>query len=477
MRPGDRWTLAGGRWSRGGGDGAFTVTDPATGDPVGEVPVGTAVDVAAAVAAATRAAPGWAATAPAERGAALHAAARAVEEHADELAALVTAEMGKPAGDALGGVEAGIGTLRQYAELGPLHGGRSLQGGRSATDFMTREPLGIIAVVTPWNDPVAIACGLIGAAVVTGNTVVHKPSERTPHTGALLTELIAGRLPAGVVDMVSGDATTGEALAGHPDLDAVAHVGSTRAGRRIAALTAGTGAKALLENGGADPLIVDAGVDPGWAAGQAATGCFANAGQICTSVERIYVHESVAKEFVTALAARADALRTGPGRDPSTELGPLVDERHRTQVHEQVEKAVADGARLRAGGRIPEGPGCFYPATVLDGCTDHMAVMAEETFGPVAPVRAVGSFEEALAAANRSRYGLAATVLTRDIAHAQHAWRTLKAGTVKINAVFGGAPGGAATPRRASGQGFGYGPELLDEMTAVKVVHLQTDIP
>ncbi|MDL4813040.1 aldehyde dehydrogenase family protein [Actinomadura opuntiae] len=477
MRPGDRWTLAGGRWSRGGGDGAFAVADPATGDPVGEVPVGTAVDVAAAVAAATRAAPGWAATAPAERGAALHAAARAVEEHADELAALVTAEMGKPADDALGGVQAGVGTLRQCAELGPLHGGRSLQGGWSAADFMAREPLGLVAVITPWNDPVAIACGLIGAAVVTGNTVVHKPSERTPHTGALLTELLAGCLPGGVVNMVSGDGTTGEALAGHPDLDAVAHVGSTRAGRRIAELTAETGAKALLENGGADPLIVDAGVDPGRAAEQAATGCFANAGQICTSVERIYVHEAIAREFVAALTARAEALRTGPGRDPSTELGPLVDERHRTQVHEQVEKAVADGARLRAGGRIPEGPGCFYPATVLDGCTDAMAIMAEETFGPVAPVRAVGSFEEALEAANRSSYGLAATVLTRDMAHAQQAWRTLKAGTVKINAVFGGAPGGAATPRRASGQGFGYGPELLDEMTAVKVVHLQTDVP
>ncbi|WP_344276740.1 aldehyde dehydrogenase family protein, partial [Actinomadura napierensis] len=424
-----------------------------------------------------RAAPGSAAPAPAERAGALHAAARAVEEHADELAALVTAEMGKPADDALGGVQAGAGTLRQYAELGPLHGGRSLQGGWSAADFMAREPLGLVAVITPWNDPVAIACGLIGAAVAAGNTVVHKPSERTPHTGALLTELLAGCLPGGVVNMVSGDGTTGEALAGHPDLDAVAHVGSTRAGRRIAELTAGTGAKALLENGGADPLIVDAGVDPGWAAEQAATGCFANAGQICTSVERIYVHESVAKEFVAALTARAQALRTGPGRDPSTELGPLVDERHRTEVHEQVEKAVADGARLRAGGLIPEGPGCFYPATVLDGCTDAMAVMAEETFGPVAPVRAVGSFEKALDAANRSRYGLAATVLTRDMAHAQAAWRTLKAGTVKINAVFGGAPGGAATPRRASGRGFGYGPELLDEMTAVKVVHLQTDIP
>ncbi|QXJ26219.1 aldehyde dehydrogenase [Actinomadura graeca] len=471
----DRWMLAGGRWSGGTGGTTFTVRDPATGDPVGEVPVCAPGDVEAAVAAAARAAPGWAATAAADRGAALHAAARAVEERADELAALVTAEMGKPAADARGGVEAGAGTLRQYAELGPLHGGRTLQGGRAAADFMVREPRGVVVVITPWNDPVAIACGLVGAAAVTGNTVVHKPSERTPHTGALLAELLAGALPDGVLNLVSGDGATGEALAGHPGVDVVAHVGSTRAGRRVAVSAARTGAKALLENGGADPLIVDEGVDPSWAAAQAATGCFANAGQICTSVERVYVHEAVAGPFLDALAARARGLRMGPGSDPSTELGPLVDERHRARVHEQVEKAVADGARVLAGGTIPGGPGSFYPATVLAGCADDMAVMAEETFGPVAPVRAVASFDEALEAARRSRYGLAATVLTGDLARAHRAWRALPVGTVKVNAVFGGAPGGAAEPRGASGAGFGFGPELLDEMTAVKVVHLLAD--
>ncbi|CNG61021.1 NAD-dependent aldehyde dehydrogenase [Mycobacterium tuberculosis] len=477
MRPRDRWMLAGGRWSQGTGDGVFSVDDPATGEPLGVVAVSTPADVDAAVGAACDAAPGWAATPAADRGAALHAAARAVEERMDELAALVTAEMGKPSGDALGGVEAGIATLRQYAELGPLHGGRSLLGGWTATDFMVREPRGVVAVITPWNDPVAIACGLIGAAVATGNTVVHKPSERTPHTGAMLAELIAGRLPDGVLNMVVGDGEVGEALAGHPDADVVAHVGSTAAGYRISELTLRTGAKVLLENGGCDPLIVDAGVDPSWAAEQAAIGCFANAGQICTSVERVYVHEDVSEAFLDALAARARGLRMGPGADVSTELGPLVDERHRTHVHQHVEKAIADGARPLAGAEIPAGPGAFYPATVLAGCTDHMPIMAEEVFGPVAPVRTVASFDQALDAARRSRYGLAATVLTRDMAHAQAAWRTLNAGTVKVNAVFGGAPGGAATPRRASGRGFGFGPELLDEMTAVKAVHVQTSIP
>ncbi|MDP9461892.1 MAG: aldehyde dehydrogenase family protein, partial [Actinomycetota bacterium] len=169
----------------------------------------------------------------------------------------------------------------------------------------------------------------------------------------------------------------------------------------------------------------------------------------------------------------ARGLRQGSGLDPATALGPLVDSRARDAVHAHVEQAVAQGARVLCGGQPGPGPGAFYPATVLVDCTNDMAVMREETFGPVAPVRVVGSFEEGLRAAGAgSGYGLAATVLTADLAHAQQAWRELPAGTVKVNAVFGGAPGGAAEPRGASGSGFGYGPELLDEMTTTKVVHL-----
>jgi acyl-CoA reductase-like NAD-dependent aldehyde dehydrogenase len=228
----------------------------------------------------------------------------------------------------------------------------------------------------------------------------------------------------------------------------------------------------LLENGGNDPMLVDADVDPEWAAEQAAMGAFANAGQICTSVERIYVVESVADAFVDALVRRARGLVMGPGSDPATDLGPLVDARMRDAVHEQIAAAVAAGAELLAGGEVPDGPGTFYPATVLTGCTAEMAVMREETFGPVAPVCVVPDFDAGLEAAASGRYGLAAVVLTGAMEHAQRAWRELPVGTVKVNAAFGGAPGGAAHPRSASGSGFGYGPELLDEMTATKVVHL-----
>lgn len=230
-------------------------------------------------------------------------------------------------------------------------------------------------------------------------------------------------------------------------------------------VTAERGAKSLLENGGNDALVIDADVSPRWAAEQAALGAFANAGQICVSVERIYVAADIAEEFLGELAGQAEAWRE--------KIGPLVDLPHRTGVHRLVEAAVSDGARLIAGGTIPSAPGAWYPPTVLTDCTDTMAIMREEVFGPVAPVQVVDDFAAGLAAAAADRYGLGATVLTADTAHAQSALTGLPVGTVKINAVFGGAPGGAAQPRGISGQGFGFGPELLDEMTTTTVVHWQ----
>jgi len=420
-----------------------------------------AAEEAAKKPAPAKAAPGWARTSPGDRSAALKAGARRLRELVDELAELQSREGGKPLGDSRGGVEAGIGTLEQYAELGPLHRGRSLQSGWDATDVMIWEPRGVCVVLTPWNDPVAICLQGLGAALAVGNTVVFKPSERTPLACARVAEVLAEQLPPGVLQVLHGDGRTGAPLAAHPQVDVVYHVGSSVTGRSIAVAAAQTGAHAVLEGGGKDPCIVDAGVDPAWAAEQVALGAFANTGQICVSVERVYVHRDVAEAFLAALVEQAT----------DRELGPLVDTRQRAVVERHVTSAVEGGATLLAGGVTPDGPGAWYPATVLTGCTDDMDVMREETFGPVAAVRVVASFDEALSAASRSAYGLAATVLTPSMAHAQRAVRELPVGTVKVNAVFGGAPGGAATPHRGSGQGFGYGPELLDEMAQVKVVH------
>ena len=441
----------------------LTVLDPRTGDTVARVPIADASTCEEAVMRASAASTGWAHTPPAERAAALRSAAAAVRAAADELAELNEHETGKLKDDAIGGVEAGAGTLVQYAELGPLHRGRSLQGSWGATDLMVPQPRGVVAVLTPWNDPVAVAAGLLGAALATGNAVVHKPSERCPRTGRRFAELLAAHLPDGVLEILDGDATVGARLAASEHVDVVAHVGSSATGQAIARACAERGAKALLENGGNDPLIVDAGVDPRWAAEQAALGAFANAGQICVSVERIYVVRSAADDFIEALVTAASEW--------AERIGPLVDQRQREQVHRHVTDAVKSGARVLIGGEPRPGPGSLYPPTVLTGCTPDMLVFREETFGPIAPVRVVPDFDTALTEAADDRYGLAATVLTANMAHAQEAWRALPVGTVKINAVFGGAPGGASEPRRASGSGFGFGPELLDEMTAVKVVH------
>jgi len=447
------------------GDAGITIQDPRTGEVLWTVPQAGPDAVKDAVDVARRAAPGWAATAPAERGAALRAAARALDAAAQELAGLNASETGRPEAEALAGIAAAVSTLEQYAELGPVHRGHSLRGSRLASDYTVAEPRGVAVLLTPWNDPVAVACGLIGAALVTGNAVIHKPSERCPRLGEALGEVLAPAFPAGVFLTLSGGADVGAALS-QAEVDVIAHVGSSASGARIAEAGARTGAHVIRENGGNDPLLVDRDVDPAWAAEQAAIGAFANSGQICTSVERIYVHKDIAAAFCSALEAEA-ALRNSNGS-----VAPLVDLRMRDAVHGHVAEALGQGARAVEGGSLPDGPGSFYPATVLLGCTEGMQVMTEETFGPVAPVQVVDTFDDGLRLACSGKYGLAATVLSSNIAHIQQAVAALPVGTVKVNAVFGGAPGGAAQPRGESGAGFGYGPELLDEFSRVKVVHI-----
>jgi len=446
--------------------GSITVIDPHDGTTLARVATTNPLRATEAIGAAAAELPHWMRLAPAERGKALEGVADRLEAAAGGLAELVHDEVGIPVSDARAGVQAGVATLRQYAQLGPVHRGHSLRGDLYAADYTVTRPRGVALVLTPWNDPVAVACGLLGAALVTGNTVVHKPSERAVLVGDRLGQIVSAGLPEGVCHTLIGDASLGRALVADPRIGVIAHVGSTRAGRDIAARAATTGAHVIRENGGKDALVVDAGVDPRWAAQQAALGAFANAGQICTSVERILVHRQVADPFLEELVARAGAYGP-PQRDQ-----PLVDRRLREDVHGQVVAALTAGARLLTGGRIPDGPGSYYPPTVLADCHPSMEVMSQETFGPVAPVRVVDSFEEGLRVAADSEYGLAGTVLTGRLDHALRSVAELPVGTLKVNAVFGGAPGGSAQPLRASGSGFGYGPELLDEMTTTGVVHL-----
>lgn len=447
-------------------EGELRISDPRDGTLVGAIPSTGLGDVHRALHVARTTFHDWRWVPAAERCGALKEGAAALSDRETELAELNLRETGKPLQESLEGIRAGISTLLQYAEYAPLHRGHSLNGATDALDLSRAEPRGVVVVLTPWNDPVAVACGLIGAAVAMGNTVVYKPSERCPHTGRLLGELLEAALPPGVLQTVIGGARTGEFLINGTDIDVIAHVGSSRTGEEIARV-AGPTTHVIRENGGNDPLIVDADVDPVWAARQAALGAFANVGQICTSVERIYVHRAVADAFCAALADCAAELNA------SGTLAPLVDDALRDIVHGQVSGALDDGAEALEGGSIPQGAGSYYPATVLTGCTGSMRIMREETFGPVAPIQLADDFEDAVAQACKDRYGLAASVLTPSLDHALLAAQLLPVGTVKVNGVFGGAPGGSAQPRHASGSGFGYGPGLLDEMSTVKVVHLE----
>ncbi len=440
----------------------------------------TATDPGPAVQDAVRrargAAPGWRTVSPAQRAAHLRAAAAAVRAATDDLGDVLCADTGRLLAEARDSAGVAADLLDEAAVTG-LGGGRSLAGEPGMLDVVRTEPRGVVGVITPWNDPYPAAAGLMAAALVTGNTVVHKPSERSAAAGRRLTELVAGHLPEGVLELVEGDGEAGAALAGDPGVDLVAHIGSSAAGAAVRLACARRGAASVTENGGKDALVVDDGVEPRWAAEQIALGAFTNAGQLCTSVERVYLHAGVADAVLQALVSLARGHVTGDPRDPRTTLAPLVDARGLATVDAHVRDAVARGARVLAGGTAEPGTSSAYLATVLRGCTDDMLVMREETFGPVAAVAVVDSWEEGLERAGTGRYGLAATVLTPDTAHALQAIETLEVGTVKVNAVFGGAPGGSADPRRDSGARPGYGPDLLREMVVLKAVHWEPAPP
>nr|WP_297426396.1 aldehyde dehydrogenase family protein [uncultured Actinotalea sp.] len=455
------------------GDRTVDRRDPRDGSPGAVVVVGTADEVGRAVGVAWEARAAWRRTPPADRAAALRVAAAAVAAAAPELGASLTASTGRLLRQSVESAQVAASLLEEAATTGLGVAGRTLAGAPSAFDVVRREPHGVVGVVTPWNDPFPAAAGLLAAALVSGNTVVHKPSERSAVPGWRMARLIAEALPPGVLNVVNGDGETGAALVADERVALIAQVGSSATGRRIAASAGARGARVLLENGGKDPVLVDRGVDPRWAAEQIAVGAFTNAGQLCTSVERVYVHEEVADDVVAELVRIARALRVTDPSDEAGELGPMVDGEQLAVVDRHVREAVAAGARCLVGGEPLPRDGAWYPATVLDGCPDDVELMTEETFGPVAAVRRVASFDEGLALAGSGRYGLAATVLTPDMGHALRAAEELEVGTVKINAVFGGAPGGSADPRRDSGAGAGYGPDLLSAMTVLKAVHLE----
>ncbi|MBE7447885.1 MAG: aldehyde dehydrogenase [Kofleriaceae bacterium] len=425
-------------------------TDPATGAVVGAVDVTPADQVPAVVARARAAAPAWAALGTAGRAARLRPLAAAITARADELARLLTREMGKPLRDAAGEIRSvADGVDHELAEIEAALAPEELDDGRTRSTIF-HDPLGVCAAITPWNFPFAMPHWMAFPALAAGNTVVLKPSEETPLIAQAYAELVRALVPDGVLQVVHGADEQGKALVA-ADVDLIAFTGSRAVGKQIMAAAAGGLKRIILELGGKDPLIVLDSADVDKAATFAARNCFRNAGQVCVATERIYVARPLAERFVSRLAVEADKLTVGNGLDDGTRIGPLVSARQRDHVLAQVGDALARGATLVRGG---EHDGLFVQPTVLTGVSPDMAIAREETFGPVACVTVVDDADEAVALANGSRYGLGAVVFGADDDRTRQVARALDAGMIGVNQGVYGARGTPWVGARESGFAF-----------------------
>jgi acyl-CoA reductase-like NAD-dependent aldehyde dehydrogenase len=454
----------------------FTDEDPATGETLAVCALGSREDVDRAVAAARAAQPSWAALDPAKRARILHELARLIEEHAGELAETESRDVGKPLSEAsTRDLPFTIGTWEYYAGWPTKILGTTNPAAPGVFTATVREPLGVCAVITPWNFPLTIASWKIAPALACGNAVVHKPAPEAPLTALRLAELaLEAGVPEGILSVVTGDAATGAALAEHPDVDALSFTGSTGAGQAIQRAAAASMKRLTLELGGKSANIVLADADMDAALRGAISSTFRNQGEICTAGARLIVERPAAGLLVERLAEHVAGIRLGRGLDPGTQMGPLITAAHRRRVLELFESAKADGAEAVVGGgpaTVPEYPdGHFVEPTIFTGTHNAMRVNREEIFGPAVAVIEVDSAEEAVAVANDTPFGLAAGVFTGDGARAHRIARALRAGTVWINMYGGLDPYSTYSGRGLSGHGYELGPESIGEYTAVKTI-------
>jgi acyl-CoA reductase-like NAD-dependent aldehyde dehydrogenase len=455
--------------------------DPATGEEVGRVPLVPAKEVAAAVGRARAAQSSWAGQSYGARGRIVMRARRIVLDDLEEIALLVSRETGKPVAEAVSMELAPTLDLMQFfaRRAGRLLRAEKLDIGQyglmGRSSRIVYRPLGTIGIISPWNFPWAIPLGEVVMALMAGNSVVLKPSELTPLTGLKIADVFrrAG-LADGLLEVVTGDGTTGAALV-EAGVDKIMFTGSVATGRRVALAAAKTLTPVVLELGGKDPMIVLEDADLETAASAALWGAFSNSGQACASVERCYVHESIAPRFIESVVEKTRALRQNVGTTADTDIGAMSSERQLTIVDEHVAEAVGRGARALTGGRRAAAlGGSFYEPTVLAGVDHTMTVMREETFGPVLPLMTFKNEDEAVRLANDSDFGLTASVWTRDLRRGRRVASQIEAGTVMVNEVLY-THGIAQTPWggvKQSGLGRTHGRLGLLELVAPHHIHV-----
>ena len=461
-------------------DGAFmagagrplAVLGKQLGESLAEVGTADAAQLDAAVAAAARAFSAWRDTAPGERARLLARMADLLAEDADAWIRLEATHAGKPLGDARIDILSSIATLRWHAGLAERLDGRVVASAANLHRYVRREPLGVVGLIVPWNFPLLLMLWKVAPALAAGNTVIVKPASLTPLTALLFAELASrAGLPAGVLNVVPGaGGAIGGGLARHPGIAKISFTGSTEVGRGVAAEAAATVKRVTLELGGKSPTVILDDADLDKAIPASAAGCFGHAGQKCAARTRVIVTPRNADAVVERLRAAAESLRIGDVLEPTTQLGPVIDEAARKRILGACARAASDGAQLIRGGKAAYHPGPYVEATIFDQVDPASDLAREEVFGPVLAVIRAKDEEHALTLAKDSRYGLAATLWTRDIGKAHRFAARIEAGSVSVNTP---AVVGIETPFggfKESGYGRELGQEGMDAYLQHKAV-------
>ena len=471
--------IIGGKETGSGSGGEFSVRNPATGEVIGTAPAGTGDDVGAAVDAARDAGAGWAKKTVRERGIILFRAAAAVREKHQDLARLLTMEQGKPLREATDEVRGFANILEFYAGISASQSGEAVRLGAAGDCMVVREPLGVCGAIIPWNMPVLIMGWKTGPALLAGNTLVLKPASTTPLTSLKIAGILGeAGLPPGVLNMVTGSGeVVGEAIAGSPGIRKLSFTGEAKTGERVRALAAGHAKELVLELGGSDPMIVMDDADIAKAAEGAVRGRFYNAGQTCTAVKRLFVHEKIAEPFNRALKARIEALAVGNGLGSKIDMGPLNNPAQRDRIAELVEgvrhndegMVVTGGCPLK--GRAFE-DGYFYRPTLVTGAAPGSRLLREEVFGPVLPVTTIHDLDEGIREANATRFGLGASVWTKDIGNVRRVFAEVEAGIIWVNRHLTVPPEVPFGGVKESGSGRENGQQAFESYSRTKTLFL-----